>query len=250
MVCKMKLIYLSILLAAIASVAISEQSASVSAKQSKQKKVIILTGSNNHGWQKTTPVIEQMLEESGKFKVDVVTDPEQLTLEFLSGYDVLLSNWNAFGKNKPAPWSDDLKKAYVDFVRNGGGHVVVHAGSSSFYDWDDYHAICLATWKGETGHVAAHEFEVRISKPGHPIVSGVKNFKTSDELWFKPFVHSNATVIAESFSKTTGHWKPTAFTGQFGKGHCFTLLLGHDDWFMKQGQFKTLLINGTEWAAQ
>ena len=220
-------------------------------KKWTRKNVVILTGANNHNWQATTPALKAILEESGRFNVDIVTNPEQLTPDVLAGYDVLLSNWNTFGKNKPAPWSEELKKAYVDFVRNGGGHVVVHAGSSSFYDWPDYQVICLATWKGGTGHKKSHEFEVRILAPKAPAFQSLENFTTSDELWFKPFVHPDATVIAESFSQHTGNWEPTALTGQFGQGRCFTLLLGHDDWFIKNSDgFKELLTAGTEWAAK
>ena len=215
----------------------------------KKANVVILTGANNHDWKATTPVLEKILEASGKFNVDVITDPEELTQKRLANYDVLLSNWNAHGKEKPAPWSEELKTAYVEFVRNGGGHVVVHAGSSSFYDWDDYHAIGCATWKNGTGHVKPHEFEVRISKPDHPIVQGLENLKTTDELWFRPFVQSNATVLTKSFSKTTGNWEPSTLVSQFGKGRCFTLLLGHNARTMEADGFKALLVRGTTWAA-
>ena len=85
-------------------------------------RVVILTGSNNHDWRSTTPVLKSILETSGEFDVDVVTEPEKLTKERLSRCDVLLSNWNGFGKKKPAPWSAALRSAYVGFVRNGGGH--------------------------------------------------------------------------------------------------------------------------------
>ncbi|VGO11484.1 hypothetical protein PDESU_00028 [Pontiella desulfatans] len=218
-------------------------------KKWTRKNVVILTGANNHDWQATTPALKAILEESGNFNVDVVTHPEQLSPEVLAGYDVLLSNWNAFGKNQPAPWSGELKKAYVDFVRKGGGHVAVHAGSSSFYDWDDYHAICLATWKGGTGHRKPHGFDVRFLESGHPVSLGLENFETSDELWFKPFVHPDATVIAESFSQHTGNWEPTALTGQFGEGRCFTLLLGHSAAAMENRGFRKLLVAGVRWAA-
>jgi type 1 glutamine amidotransferase len=228
---------------------ITQEQASQSWNEWIKARVAILSGANNHNWKKTTPVLEAILEESGKFDVDVVEDPEKLSRNFLSGYDVLLSNWNAFGKNKPAPWSEELKKTYVDFVRNGGGHVVVHAGSSSFYGWDDYHSICLATWKlKETGHKKPHTFEVRISNPSHPIVQGMENFQTTDELWFRPFVHPDAEIIAESFSITTGNWEPTALVGQFKKGRCFTLLLGHNVEYMRSEVFQRLLIDGTSWA--
>jgi len=219
------------------------------AVQADKVNVVILTGSNNHNWKGTTPVLKQVLEEAGSFDVDVVTDPEKLTAEVLANYDVILSNWNAFGKGGVAPWSEQLKAAYVDFVRNGGGHVVVHAGSSSFFDWKEYQAIGCATWKGKTGHKHIHEFEVRISDSEHPVTRGLKNFKVTDELWYKPFVQPEAEVLAESFSKTTGKWEPTALAGNFGKGRCFTLLLGHNVENMQSDGFKTLLARGTAWVA-
>ncbi len=215
-------------------------------------RVVILTGANNHAWEKTTPVLKALLADKGGFAVEVVTSPELLTPAKLQGVDVLLSNWNAYGKNKPAPWSDALKQTYIDFVRNGGGHVVVHAGASSFYDWEEYHAIGLASWKGgQTGHKARHEFAMRVADPDHPAVAGVgDDLKTTDELWFRPGVHPDAKVVAEVFSKTTGNWEPSALVGQYGKGRCYCLLLGHGVANMKQPAFETLLLRGVEWTAR
>lgn len=212
-------------------------------------KVLILTGANNHDWQGTTPVLVGILESAGNFEVDVETEPNKQTAKSLSGYDVLLSNWNAFGKTTPAPWRDEFKNAYVDFVRKGGGHVVVHAGSASYYDWDDYHDICLATWKDGTGHKESHKFEVRISDKEHVITHSLADFRTFDELWFRPFVQPGAKVLAESYSRTTGNWEPTAFVGTFGEGRCFTLLLGHNAETMQNEGFQLMLYRGSLWAA-
>ncbi len=212
--------------------------------------VVILTGSNNHKWMNTNPVLEWILEQSGAFKVDVVTEPEQLTAAALANYDLLLSNWNAFGKEKPAAWSVALKTAYVDFVRNGGGHVVVHAGSASFPDWDDYQKICLATWKtGQTGHGPLHEFEVRTTEAVHPITEGLEGFRTNDELWHRAGVHPDATILTEAYSNLTKNWEPSALAGRFGEGRCFTLLLGHGAENMQNAGFQALLLRGAQWAA-
>jgi len=214
--------------------------------------VVILTGSNNHNWKATTPVLKSILDKSGKFTVEVVTEPEQLTAQKLAKVDVLLSNWNTYGgKSKKAllPWSKTLKKAYVDFVKNGGGHVIVHAGSCSFYDWDDYQDICCATWKkGQTGHDSSHMFDVRISSAKHPITQGMENFRTKDELWYKVAVRPGVKVITEAYSKGARKWEPSAMVNQFGKGRCFALMLGHAPDRMKYAGFQTLLVRGTEWA--
>ncbi len=212
--------------------------------------VVILTGSNNHKWMNTTPVLEKILEQSGTFTVDVVTEPEQLTAAVLAKYDVLLSNWNAYGKEKPVPWSAALRTAYVEFVRNCGGHVVVHAGSASFPEWDDYQKLSLATWeKEQTGHGPRHEFEVRMTEADHPVAEGLEDFRTNDELWYRAAVQLGATVLTEAYSKVTKNWEPSALAGWFGKGRCFTLLLGHGAEKMQTDGFQTLLLRGAEWAA-
>ncbi|MEM6884321.1 MAG: DUF6807 family protein [Verrucomicrobiota bacterium] len=231
----------------------SDQAANLYAQWSVARaKVLIVTGANNHNWKATTPEKRALLEAVG-FEVDVEVQPETLTAEKLAEYDVLLSNWNAFGKNKPAPWPEEVKRAYVEFVRKGGGHIVVHAGSSSYYDWDEYHQICLATWgkgvDGYTGHKEHHEFPVRMTAPGHPVVRGIQEFKTFDELWFRPQVHPDAEVLAEAYSKTMKRWEPVAFAGNFGKGRCFTIMLGHDVPKMRNEGFQQLFRQGAEWVA-
>ncbi len=215
-----------------------------------KKHAVILTGANNHDWKGTTPVIEEVLKASGEFDVTVVTEPEVLTKAYLADKDLLISNWNAYGKNKPAPWSDELKANYVEFVRQGGGHVVIHAGSSSFVDWDDYQKICLATWKGKTSHKKPHAFEVRFADCSHPITRDLESFSTTDELWFSPFVQDDAHVLAEAWSKTSGKWEPSALSGQFGEGRTFCLLLGHSRAYMQNEGFQKLLLNGVRWVAK
>src|ERR1039457_4967521 len=38
-------------------------------------KVLIVDGQNNHAWKETTPVLKTLLEETGRFTVDVATTP-------------------------------------------------------------------------------------------------------------------------------------------------------------------------------
>ena len=215
-------------------------------------KVLILTGSNNHDWQATTEALQRMFASRQDFAVDVELNPERLTADILAEYDVLLSNWNAFGrKNQAAPWPQSFKDAYADFVRQGGGHVAVHAGSSAHYDWPDYQAIGLANWSivnPKTWHGPVHAFETRIVDTEHVVVAGMSGFQTHDELWQRPYVHPDAHVLVEAYSKKTDSWVPSVFTGQFGEGRCFTILLGHSAATMQKGSFEQILLRGTAWA--
>ena len=114
----------------------------------KPVKVLILSGQNNHNWRATTPELQSILTQNGRFAVDVTEHPETCDAATFSKYDVLLSNWNTFGKNATVKdWPPQTREAFVNFVRNGGGFVVVHAGGASFPDWSDYQKIIGGTWE-------------------------------------------------------------------------------------------------------
>ena len=113
------------------------------------KRALIYSGTNNHNWKQTTPVIKDILTNAG-ISVDVTDKPGTVTAELLSKYDVIVSNWNNF-KDKSQIWPDETRQAYLDFISKGGGHVMLHAGGSSFYDWPEYHKI-VASWGKGTGH--------------------------------------------------------------------------------------------------
>lgn len=207
-------------------------------------RVLILSGHNNHNWKATTPVLQQILIKAGGFAVEVTEHPEQCTAETFSKYDVILSNWNSFGRTDTVDiWPVATREAFLDFVRGGKGVVFVHAGSSSFYKWPEYQALGGAWWgNGKTSHNAPHAFLVT-PVGDHPVIKGVKPFMTTDELWLNPAVDSNAVVIA------TADKQPSALVTTLGKGRGFTLLLGHDAKCMENAGFQTLLLRGLEWAA-
>jgi type 1 glutamine amidotransferase len=223
-------------------------------------RVLILTGRNNHNWRETTPVLEKVLERAG-CSVDTVVPPQGLTRENLQNYDVILSNWNSWGKDSKeaeAQWTDTVREAYLEFVRSGGGHVTVHAGGSSFYDdWPEYRKVALVYWNlGQTGHGRPHEFRVRIEQPDHPAMAGLETFSIRDELWNKPGVIAGATVLAAAYSDSavegrgTDCWEPSTVVANYGQGRCFATLLGHDAQIMANEGFQQLLIRGVRWAAQ
>jgi len=175
-------------------------------------RVLVLSGQSNHDWKSTTPKLVEIMQSGGRLEVDVRNTPGTLTARDLAPYDVVVSNWNAFGLDPAAStWPAATRKAYLDFVRRGKGHVVVHAGSASFADWPDYLKLTLATWKlGQSSHGPNHEFPVRIEDVRHPVTAGFAPFTTFDELWNAPGLADGAEVLASSYSASdqggTGRW--------------------------------------------
>lgn len=222
------------------------------AQASRTMHVLLLSGANNHNWQKTTPELVKILQHSGAFEVKVTEDPASFTAQSLAPYDVIVSNWTNW-PSKDRSWGPSAEAAFLDFVRQGKGVVFVHAASACFYAWPEYHPLVGGTWGPNTGHGPVHRFAVDQMDQDHPITQGIEAFFTTDELWHRMAFQPTARVLSQAFSAKdkggTGNWEPAAVVSEFGKGRSFYLILGHDVPAMQSPGFIRLLLRGTEWAA-
>ena len=242
-------------------------------------KVLLLDGRNNHEWKKTTPTLRAMLEETGRFDVEVRTAPPKeegkpdrrplrLAAKDLEPWDCILSNYNG------PRWSPEMEKAVEAFVRGGKGLALVHAANNCHRGWTEYQKMLGYNWRG-SGHGPKFEYDVRITEVEHPITEGLADFwHNRDELYHAMKVNPQATnlrVLATAFSPPrmlrlkrtrkdgtatvidhcfgTGNDEPAAVVTDYGKGRCFHMILGHYAESMLDNGFKTLMTRGVEWAA-
>jgi type 1 glutamine amidotransferase len=222
--------------------------------QAAKHRVLILSGSNNHHWQETTPAIQAALEETGRFQVDVENQVETLKPGSFAPYALILSNFNAFGRQPPSSvWDAATRKSFIEHMAKGRGLVVVHAGSSEFYDWPEFQKLACGNWGPKTHHSAIHVEQVRFTAEASPITAGLQPFWIRDEFWhdiaLAPGIQALATAgdVAEPKDSTVQH--PIVFSTQAGRARGFALFLGHDGSVMKNVAWRTLLQRGTEWAA-
>ena len=113
-------------------------------------KVMHLTGqsSKHHSWEATADAINQHLASAGLFGVDIVTSPargegmDEFAPRF-KDYDVVVLNYDG------EEWSIQTKTDFVEYVREGGGLVTVHATCNSFAYWPEYNEIIgVGGWGG------------------------------------------------------------------------------------------------------
>ena len=276
-------------------------------------KVLIIDGQNNHKWAETTPYLKAILEEAGVFTVNVSTAPpskpnapqlpknatpqqqaahEQALKAFessqaarkassdalwakwrprFSDYDVIVSNYNG------EEWPEEVRAAFVAFVKNGGGFVSYHAADNAFAGWADYNEmIALGGWGGRNaksgpylrlregawtkvqepgpcgGHGAQHEFLVETFAPGHPIMKGLppKWMHTKDELYHQLRGPANeVNVLGAALSDATREREPMLMAISVGKGRIFHTTLGHYVEALQGLGFQVTFARGTEWAA-
>jgi len=273
----------------------------------KQIKTLIVDGQNNHDqWAKITFMMKRYLEETGKFTVDVQrtkttwNGKEYLTKYVIPGvaasvdlpksqmdstfhpnfkaYDVVICNfgWNA------APWPKETQADFDQFIKNGGGLVVLHAADNSFPEWPAYNQmIGIGGWGNRTekdgpyvyfdsnnkevrdstpGRAGSHgpqkEFQITIRNANHPITKGMPLtwMHTKDEMYDRlRGPAENMEVLGTSFSavenKGSGRHEPMLITIKYGKGRIFHTPLGHADYSVNCVGFITSLLRGTQWAA-
>ena len=154
---------------------------SLSASPSQQEPIqtLVVSGANNHDWEWTTPRICAALEETGRFVVQVTTDPKEdlkhVGARHAAGdLDLILLDYNG------PRWGDEAESSFLDAVRAGCGVTVVHAANNAFSGWQDYERLVGLLWRRGTGHGRYHAFDVHVVDHNHPVTRGMKNFFTTD----------------------------------------------------------------------
>lgn len=215
-------------------------------------RVLLLTGQNNHDWKATTPELEKLIEASGRFDLTIELKPWELGPDAFDGYDVVFSNWGVWPKVELDPWDGDTKTAFLDYVADGGGLVVMHAGSSLHYQWPAFQALVGRTWiRKVTWHGKKHSFPVTLTGD-HPITRGVEPFEIFDELWRDMVPTGDYEVLATADTakdKKAGPQEPMLITTKLGKGRGVNLVIGHDTRSIANEGFQQLFLRSLEWAA-
>lgn len=214
--------------------------------------ILILSGQNNHDWQKTTPALEKIFNESGSFSVSVTNRPDTLKYQDYKKFRLVVSNWNSW-PDTSTRWDQTKEQAFTRFVKEGGGALFLHAGGSSFYGWQDYHSIAIGRWGKNTGHGSIGEAIISFSKTRHPITEGLRDFLITDEIWQNTDIVTSATSLGSAQKKgpdgrpeASGY--PAILINQFGKGRSFYTILGHDEKVLSNPDLQRLLIRAAEWA--
>jgi type 1 glutamine amidotransferase len=253
-------------------------------KNETSYKTLIITGQNNHNWKASSPVLKQILDETGLFSSEIMITPgkgedmKTFNPDFTK-YKLVVIDYNGDS------WSEKTNSAFVEYVKNGGGVVLYHAADNSFPSWKEYNEMSgLGGWgdrnqkdgpyvyyknnklvtdtsAGNGGsHGKRREFLVRTRITDHPITRDlpVAWLHGTDELYSQlRGPAKNMQILATAFADSaagggTMRDEPILMAITFGKGRIFHTTMGHADEgggpSMHCAGFIVTLQRGAEWA--
>lgn len=249
-------------------------------------RTLLLTGQSSqyHDWAVSSAMLERRLREGGLFDVTAVrASAAGWDTRSLATSDVVVIDYEG------DRWPHGTERALVDYVRGGGGLVIVHATDNAFPQWPEFQELCgVGGWGGRDEssgpkvrwrdgrvvlddspgvamHPAIHEFIVTTRAPDHPITRGLPAtwLHARDELYSQLRGPArNLDVLATAWAdpvvhaKATGEHEPVLMTVRCDEGRVFHTTLGHvgpadgsRTTALDCVGFVTTFLRGTEWAA-
>ena len=252
-------------------------------------RVLILTGQNNHDWRRTSPMIKEILDETGLFEATIWNGPgkatpvDQIEAPDFDQFAVVVWDYNPGGYQ----WPDDLRRAWVDYIRGGGKAFLIHASNNPFPGWQEFEDMVGLLWRGSgsgcslhfdesgeavktekgvgggAGHGKIHDFVIEHRVPDHPVLAGLpaRWLHANDELYHRQRgpCPDNMQVLAMAWNDAsiggTDRNEPLLWQIPYGEGLVMTWLPGHlgggqeDISVYKCVGFRTIMKRSVEWLA-
>ncbi|MDD3277832.1 MAG: ThuA domain-containing protein [Lachnospiraceae bacterium] len=226
-----------------------------------------------------------LLDKTGAFDILMVSDDETLgdmTFDAYLGDDSLMESCQVFVFNcgnyrfNCKEEQNRLEKA----VAAGAGFVFLHGDHPCYWvdagmqPWPEIEKMAGLMWRNKTRHGDYADARVTVQKSEHPIMQGLTDFDTRDEIFCTcenvyevplevlATAYSDPEVVSRHGLHGTGKEEPILTTGTYGKGRTVNHLLGHVwPYYTGHGlgentmlsfaprQFRQMLVRSCEWAA-
>lgn len=216
------------------------------------------------------PESEKIMQELGKqngFDVTISQDSAKvITAENLKNIDVLI-----FYTTGELPWSEEQKKLFLDFVRNGKGFIGIHSATDTFYKWPEYGELIGGYFDGHPWNSDAKVAVQKVDKN----FSVTKHWEDAWEWKEETYQYRNfnakecKVVLRMDTTKTDMNKKdvrgihaangqanlqpdsfPLVWYRTYGQGRVFYSEPGHNSEVWNHPKYQMMLVNAIKWVAK
>lgn len=180
-----------------------------------------------------------------RFKFEFLADGSQWSPAMMQKFPlVVVAKANHLCSTNKNPWlMTDSQSAFKNFVRQGGGLLLVHAGTC-YKELPEMRRVT-------GGAFISHPDQCPVTiepKPNHPLTAGVNSFTERDEHYFMSLDATDADVFLHSRSEHGV--QPAGWTRSEGSGRVCVLTPGHNVEVWLHKEFQKLLLNALRWTAK
>jgi type 1 glutamine amidotransferase/HEAT repeat protein len=221
--------------------------------------------------------IEIMGKKTGAYETVVSTDISMFEPEKLAQFDaVVFNNTNnelflpdpaVFKKMSPEEQEQArkrdaaLKESFVNYLKNGGGLMIIHAGIASFREWPEWGNIGGARF---TNHpwMSGSKVTMKVDEPNHPLAQAFPQtpFEVTDETYqmAAPYSRERLRVLVSLDTDKTDMKSPLvqrtdgdfaiSWVKSYGQGRVFYCAIGHDHPLFWNPQILQHYLDGIQFA--
>ena len=220
---------------------------------------LIISGGIFHPFDDSSAALSTTLTRVG-IESDICTDVLEGIGRLASGrYAMLTINalrWGMMTADKYEPyraeWAfrmpDDARSTLSEFVNLGGGLLGLHTASICFDDWQGWCDLLGAQWQwGSSYHPELAEIEVRPTRRGHSITTGIEPFRVTDEVYHHLRTAPRIEPLVMARTPEGEGEQPVVWARNVGNGRAVYDALGHDADSINQPMHARLLRQSAEW---
>ena len=202
------------------------------------KKVLAICGDQYHSDDHVMAGLRASLDEN----FDLTQAPDGQISEFPDSYSaVVLAKLNVSSPTVSTPWtSESSGNALCDFVSNGGGLLVVHAGTVGYSIVPGIHKLTGGSF---IQHPSACDVTIE-PVPDHYLTNDAIAFTVHDEHYFVEHTDQSEDFL---LTRSEHGVQPGGWTRTFGKGRVCVLTPGHFESVWRHPQFQSIVGNGLRW---
>lgn len=218
-------------------------------KGTAKKRVLIVTGEDypGHPWPETSRAFVEVMRADDRLETYVCESPAMVGSLLLPAFDAVVVHFKNYAENIPmgAMEGERLHR----YAESGRGVVLTHFACGAFQEWPDFVKTAGRVWNPAfRAHDPHGEFTVRVRDAGHPVVQGMTDFQTADELYTCLDGTTPIHVLCDAVSKVDGKEYPIAFTVDTPGLRVFHCVLGHNGAAYAPAAVGELFRRGTAWA--